>query len=246
MDPTFARQVDEIEDRGLPGDHDPTLKDDALKLWQQAPNWHALTELNRRYLEGRLPLCPSYNRPVELETESFSNLLRLHDYGIISTNSCPGSLGDTELQQRPFLFFNIPTRGLETTSPDALLNFVKDLVGSTVVYAHIRFQYFSAPHGIERDPNISGLIVKGSYNNLPKVDGALWESEGFTCDTDDQGHYCSLTFVHSKYLDDPDGDHSGDLRIPTSGSSFGDDRNPILASHMADPLQISVLALASD
>lgn len=246
MDPTFIQQADEIEYRGLPGDHDRTLENDLLELWWNAPDWYALTELNRRYLEGRLPLCPSYNSPVWPETESFSNLRELHDYGIISTNSCPGSLGDTELRQRPFLFFNIPTHGLKTTSPNALLTFVEKLRASTKVYAHIRFQYFNAPQGIERDGDISRLMVKGSYNNLPKIDGADWELEGWSCDTDERDHVCSFNFVQSKYLDDPDGDHTGDLRIPTSGSSFGDDANPIRASYMADPLQISVLASATD
>ncbi|KAG6353752.1 hypothetical protein INS49_005461 [Diaporthe citri] len=247
MDPNFARRIDDIEDRGLPGDHDQTLEDDVHQLWRDAPDWYALTELNRRYLEGSLPLCPSYRFPVEPETENFENLLALHDYGIISTNSCPGTgLGDTELRQRSFLFFNIPTRGLVTTSPDALPNFVRDLGEASEVYAHIRFQYLNAPHGIERDPDISRLMVSGSYNTLPKIDGDDWESEGWTYDTDERGHVCGFTFEQSKYLDDLDGDHTGDLRIPTGGSSFGDDESPIQASHMADPLQISVLARGSD
>lgn len=241
MNGDFARQIGDLEDRGLPGDHDPTIRDDTRQLWRDAPDWYHLTELNRRYLAGGLALCPSYKFPVEPETQNFENLLDLHDYGIISTNSSPGTgPEDEELLQRPFLFFNIPTHGLSTTSPDALLKFVQALKASTKVYAHIRFQYFNAPHGIERDQGISSLMVNGSCNNLPDIGGPVWESEGWSRDRDDWGHVCGFTFVQSRYVDDPD--ETGDLRIPTGGSSFEDDPNPIPASHIVDPLHISVLA----
>lgn len=239
MDSTFLQRADDIEDRGLPGPHDPTLVIDARQLWWDAPDWYHLTELNRRYLEGKLPLCPSYDEHVWSETARFSNLLELHDYGIISTNSSPGSLGHPELRQRPFLFFNIPTHGPTTTSPDALRNFVQKLQASTEVYAHIRFQYFNAPHGIQRDRGISSLMLHGSYHNLP-INSPLWESEGWTITPDGPGQSDNLNFVQSVYLDDPS-DYAR-MPIQTNGSLYRDDLNPIRVSHMADPLQISVLA----
>lgn len=242
MDEAIAQEAENIEDRGLPGKHDPNLRNDILGLWQQATNWYTLTELNRRYLEGRLALCPSYDFPVEPETEFFSRLLELHDYGIISTNSCPGTRPeDGERSQRAFLFFNIPTRGLRATSPYALYSFVQALVASTEVYAHVRFQYYNAPYGIQRDAIIDGLMQRGSYNNLPRIDDDAWRGEGWSYDRDDQGHACTLNFVQAVSLSER-GTGIEDSRIQTCGSSFRDDENPISASHRADPLQISVVA----
>lgn len=232
MDPNIERKANDIEDRGIPEDHDPTLRQEALDSWREAPSWYDLTELNRRYLEGRLPLSPSCNEYIWSETSRFSNLPELLDYGIISTNSSPGTLEDPELLQRPFLFFNIPTHGLSTTLPNALLNFVEKLKDSTEVYAHIRFQYSNAPHGIERDQAISSLMLDGSYHNLT-VD----ESAGWTITTDPIRQTDNLNFVQSMYRDDPE-----TMPIQTTGSIFRDDENPIRASHMVDPLQISVLA----
>lgn len=237
MDVRTAREADDIEDRGLPGEHDRTSREDTLRLWERAPNWYTIVELNRRFIEGRLSFCPSYDESVAQETDDFSGLLELHDYGLVSTNSCPGGEID-DSYQRAFLFFNIPTRGLQTTSHDALPNFVQALVASNEVYAHVRFQYYNALFQGERDSNISGLMRVGWFSNLPNIGDSAWDEEGWSYDEDDQGQACTFNFIQAMYPDNT----TGDYRIQTCGSSFRDDRNPIRASCEADPLQISVVA----
>lgn len=230
MDPNTKRKADDIEDRGIPEDHDPTLRQEALDLWREAPSWYDLTELNRRYLEGRLPLSPTCNEYIWSETSRFSNIPELLDYGIISTNLSPGTLEDPELLQRPFLLFSIPTHGLATTSPDALINFIQKLRASTEVYT-VRFQYSNAPHGIERDQGISSLMLYGSYHSLP-INNPPW-----TITPEGPGGSDKINFVQAMRRNAPE-----TMPIQTRGSIFRDDENPIRASHMADPLQISVLA----
>lgn len=238
MDPIIAREAEEIEDRGLPGTHDKTVYQDTLALWRRAPNWHTLTELNRRYLESRLTICPSYDEPVAEETDGFSGILELHDYGALSTSSSPASKNEHS-EQRAYLFFNLPTRDLRSTSPVALSNFVQALVASTEVYAHVRFQYNNPPDN-QRDPIISGLMQFGSFSNLPNIDDDVWKEEGWSCDKDDLGQAVTLNFEQARYLSDHS--NTGDYRIQTCGSIFRDDEAPIAASHRADPLQISVVA----
>lgn len=240
MDGVIAQEADEIEELGLPDEHDTNgIHNRILGLWHRAPNWHTITELNRRFLEGRLLYCPSYNLPVEIETDDFSGLLRLHDYGLISTCSCPGGEQD-HTRQRAFLFFSLPTHNLRTTSPNALSDFVSALAESPAVYAHIRFQYYNAPNEVERDPVISGLMRSGSYGNIPTINSDVWIEEGWTYDRDDRNYACSFNFIQAQDLDDLE--DTGHYRIPTCGSNFRDDENPIPASHAADPLQISVVA----
>lgn len=245
MDLTIAQRADEIECQGLPPDGTDLrmLHHETVELWRQAPNWYTMTELNRRFLEGRL-LCPSYDFFVEAETERFLKLLVLHDYGVITTSSCPG-MEEAVTRQRQYLYFSIPTQD-SSIPPGAIRNFVQALVNSPYVYAHVRFQYYSACPGIVRHQDISDLMSKGSCNNLPELGGLEWSMEGWSHDEDGYGRLCAFNWPQEQFREgaEEDWDHtnSGDIGITTSGSIFRDDENPMPASHTLDPLQIPVVA----
>lgn len=225
------------------------MRHQVIDLWKRAPNWDTLIELNRLYLMRKLPVCASYGQPPDAETDLFSNILLLHSYGIITTNSCPGWERQLEFssmfaRQRAFLFFSIPTRNLQTTSSDSLYNFIQRMKGSSEVRVYIRFQYDKASNGIQRDPNISGLMQYGSCDNLPDSDDPVFEQEGWDLDPDDEGvvRFFDFTQEQRRKGTDGDWDDHGEYGFSTFGSSFQDDNAPFEASHAADPLQIAVVA----
>lgn len=253
MDDAIAQEADDIEDLGVPDFDDiettQNMRNRIRRLWRRARNWYTITELNRRYLEGRLGSCASYGGFVDPETDAILGLPDLHDYGLISTNSCPGWENFRILppvRQRAYLFFSIPTLNLNTTSRDSLRNFIQALVDSRDVYTHVRYQYYNAPNTAQRDRSIIDMMPQGSCHSLPIFDPNVWVTEGWGTDLDGQGHICAFSFVQDQRFDGYTGDWSyedtGDLRISTCGSSFRDDHRPFPASHAVDPLQISVVA----
>ncbi|KAI3391411.1 hypothetical protein diail_7389 [Diaporthe ilicicola] len=257
MDETIAQEAQRVENwwrqyngfwygddaRSPPIEQKESAWSQVLGLWERAPNWHTISELNRRYLQRRLPVCASYGQPPDMETNSFRNLDRLHDYGIISTNSCPGWEYPLE-RQRAYLFFSIPTRNLQTTSPNALINFVRFLMSSREVYAHIRFQYENPPGGIQRDQQLMNLMQPQSCSNLPEYDdvneNSVWMREGWDIDPE----RALLWFVQHQTRQNPNGIWAthGHYGISMNGSSLQDQDDPYAASHAADPLQIAVVA----
>ncbi|KAJ0120874.1 uncharacterized protein J7T55_015609 [Diaporthe amygdali] len=249
MDATIAQEAQDIENEYLSGarkESEGSLKLRVYDLWRRARNWHTITELNRRYLQRRLPVCPSYGMAPDSETDSFTSLLRLHDYGIISTNSCPGwqrSQSDTQhrgfgpVRQRAYMFFSIPTLNSETITSEALSVFIENLLSAPEVYAYIRFQYDNAPNGVERLPEINHLMGEyGSCSSLPAYGERLWKKEEW--DVDDGTVY----FVNEQKQSSQQWVQSGIYGIVTSGSTFHDAAPPLPASHAADPLQIAVVA----
>lgn len=159
MDETIVQEAENIEaewlmygglwDEPVEGAPSPErqngIRDRVINLWRYAHNWITMSELNRRFLQRRLPVCPSYGQPPEPETARFSSLLPLHDYGIITTNSCPGWVDTTRTtRQRAFLCFSIPTQD-PSISSRTIYNFVQRLRQSTEVRTYIRFQYGNAP-----------------------------------------------------------------------------------------------------
>lgn len=232
-----------------PSDEKDSISNRVINLWRYAPSWSTMIELNLRYLTRRLPICASYGQPPDRETDQFSELLYLHEYGIISTNSCPGwelpiHGSSASARQRNFLYFSIPTRNLQTASPHALYNFVHQLMKSSVVRVYIRFQYHDAPDEVQRDPNITGLMPFGSCDNLPDSGGTVWEQEGWDVTIDDDGQVKSFDFTYEQRRQDAEGEWTehGIYSIDRSDSSFKDDDNPFPASHAADPLQICIVA----
>lgn len=247
MDATIDQEALDLEDRGLPWAQDPNIPDDTIDLWRRAPNWYTITELNRRFLEGRLVVCPSYSEPVAAETERFSRLMELHDYGVNSTQSCPGEFSPDKLERRrSFLYFSIPSNGVSTASPHALLKFIQALLASPEIYTHIRFQYYYAFNPVGRDPAIRRLLRFGSCSNLPQPGDRVWEEERWKYAFERRGDDVkAVYFLHGQYRGHTQGDRWDDgawYWVRTGHSSFGDDQRPFPASYQADPLQISVVA----
>lgn len=263
MDKAFDQEAQNIERRwqnyggvwhpttqGCPSSQDrDDISDQVIKLWRIAPNWSTMIELNLRYLTRRLPVCASYGQPPDIETDRFSSLLHLHEYGIISTNSCPGweqSIhgSSAAIRQRAFLYFSLPTCNFPTVSPDTLQNFVQSLQNSSMVRALIRFQYRDAPRGVQRDPNIIGLMPYRSCDNLPEYDSHDWRAEDWDMELGDDGQVATFTFPYEQRRQDAKGDWAdvASYDIETSGSSFRDHDDPFPASHAVDPLQIYVVA----
>lgn len=215
-------------------------------LWERAPDWHTMTELNRRYLQRRLPVCAGYRSPPDEETDYFVNLLRLHDYGIISTNSCPGweiQLDDSPAfaRQRSYLTSSIPTRTSGENTPEPMRNFVEKLMTSQELYAFIRFKYDEAPDGVARDPEINGRMVYGHCCSFPDSASEEWIEEEWDLDFDSEDQVISVT-QEQRRQNSRTWNFHGHQDVYLSGSDFDDDNNPFPASHAADPLHISVFA----
>lgn len=256
MDVTIDRQAQEIE-RWYQSNIGPCahkthpggwVKDQIMALWKNAPNWHTMIELNRRYLQRRLPVCAGYGMPPDDETDRFTNLLRLHDYGIISTNSCPGfeiQLGNSPVfaRQRAYLFFSIPSRILFANAPKALFNFVKKLRDCKELFAFIRFKYNNAPNGAQRDQEINGLMGYGYCCSFPDSGNKEWKREKWGLGTDkDENVISILVPQEQRRQNSQTWKYHGSSDVYLSGSDFHDDINPFPASHATDPLHIAVFA----
>lgn len=219
-----------------------------MALWKNAPNWHTMIELNRRYLQRRLPVCAGYGMPPDDETDRFTNLLRLHDYGIISTNSCPGweiqlDYSPAFSRQRAYLTFSIPTRTLFANAPKALLNFVQKLKASQELYALIRFKYINAPYGVQRDPEINALMGFGYCDSFPDSKSDEWIEEDLDVAHDTNDHFIGFHVPQEQRRQNSQAwNQHGLTTVYVSGSDFKDDNNPFPASHAADPLHITVIA----
>lgn len=257
MDETIDREAQEIEHwcQSYFACDPNTRPSDSMQrrirsLWQHAPNWDTMTELNRRYLQRRLPVCAGYGSPPDEETDHFINLLRLHDYGIISTNSCPGwkvQLDNSPAfaRQRAYLTFSIPTTPdiLVVNTPDALRNFVEELMTSQELYAFIRFKYNDALDGVERDPEITGRMVYGYCCTFPDSKDDEWSEEDFDLVHDANEHVTGIILPQEQRCENSQAWYNyGVSGVDLSGSDFLDDNDPLRASHEADPLQTSVFA----
>lgn len=240
-----------------------------LKLWEKAPNWSTLLELNRRFLERDLPVCASFRSPPDRETDSFANILRLHNYGLLTTDSCRGWKTDL-VRQRAYLYFNIPTQtpssavahlygfgkfihrilpAPATSQSHALCQFIELLLAAPDIRAYIRFQYAAPSTEVRRDPAILALMRAGggSRHSLPRQGDPEWEKEGWDLVEDPQGQGGGFSFIHQLKRSSveqpwryrPEIEMYG---ITEHGSEFHDNAKPILASWKADPLHICVVA----
>jgi len=87
-------------------------------VWAAAPDWNALLQLNLLFIRGEVDVNPGYPPLLKAETTPLvSGLVKLHEYGILTTRSQPfrdtsgfiTGLGWVEERERPYLYFEVPT-----------------------------------------------------------------------------------------------------------------------------------------
>ncbi|KAK5123069.1 hypothetical protein LTR85_003265 [Meristemomyces frigidus] len=71
-----------------------------LKKWYDAKSYEDILNLNRAFLRGESEISPYHMGPIYAETtSSLPTLLRLHDLGILTTNSQPSKVTGPEYDQ---------------------------------------------------------------------------------------------------------------------------------------------------
>lgn len=136
-DPGLIDRIEKRKKLQLSPDDHATLKE-----WSEAKSYEDLLDLNRAFLRGDREICAYHMGPVYFETmPSLPTLLRLHDFGILTTNSQPSKVSGPEYdqcsccpkvswfwtKQRAFLSFLIPTD--DNRIPLAIQNnFIKELM----------------------------------------------------------------------------------------------------------------------
>jgi len=89
-----------------------------MDIWAAAPDWNTLLQLNLLFIRGEVDVSPSYPPLLKAETTPLvSGLVKLHEYGILTTRSQPSrdasgfitGLGWVEERERPYLYFELPT-----------------------------------------------------------------------------------------------------------------------------------------
>ncbi|KAJ4355710.1 methylenetetrahydrofolate reductase (NAD(P)H) met13 [Didymosphaeria variabile] len=88
------------------------------RMWTSFSAWEDLLRANLTYLDGHIDVSPNYDVPISPETTRLlPGLKRLHEYGLLSTNSQPGDqglafkaeTGCIQWKQRPYYDFLVPT-----------------------------------------------------------------------------------------------------------------------------------------
>lgn len=132
---------------------DPSLSqmesthNDVMMRWRAAANWPALIELNKQYIRlsqaGKSISTPYYPGPLDTETtELIPGLLRLHDYGLLTTGSQPACSGKEppirdidklwyQYKQWPFVDFVLLYEG------EATEKFFSDLINNHTLITQI-------------------------------------------------------------------------------------------------------------
>lgn len=153
------------------------LKRSADALWQNCKSWELETlHLSRQYVHGLLPYHPGFEEPVWEETRSIlPGLLALHDFGMLTSYSEPGSfVSEVEngmviaTRTRPHLFFSMPTTHprIEEAS---IRKFLRGLEKNDQIWYHVRYHYPSenVPDSPTRAfPEYSGQL----FTNIPGPD----------------------------------------------------------------------------
>jgi hypothetical protein len=83
-------------------------------IWARAATYAEVLDLNRRFLRGGLPSCPSHRGPIDEETEPLvPRLVEMHDYGFLTTNSqpsCADTIQGRRMESRGYVDFLIPQK----------------------------------------------------------------------------------------------------------------------------------------
>ncbi|KAI7157782.1 hypothetical protein KC349_g5379 [Hortaea werneckii] len=126
-------------------EHEAVMRD-----WRLAESFQELLDLNRKFLRGESKRSCYHSAPIFDETVALvPGLLRLHDYGMLTMESQPGTAPPptwtkcpccsderwVQTQQRPFLMFIIPYR--DKLPEDVIRRFLVELLIDNDFYAHI-------------------------------------------------------------------------------------------------------------
>lgn len=166
------------------------LKRNTNALWKNCKSWELeVLHLSRQYLRGSLPYHPGFEEPVWEETRTIlPGLLALHDFGILTTYSDPGSFAseiedgvETRTRTRPHFFFSMPTKNTRIDEA-SIRNFLCGLQGSQEIWYHVVYHYPSedVPNSSQRAfPECSGQ----AFTNLPGPDRTKFVCEQNKCGT---------------------------------------------------------------
>ena len=125
----------------------------AGKEWENASaDYLKILKLNRRFIRGELYCTPYHFAPLDEETNPLrANLVRFHDFGLLTINSQPFREADTPVQggswfgccpdpipnafsqwrQRPYVEFLLPSAHID---PQQYRRFIDGLVGRDEIY----------------------------------------------------------------------------------------------------------------
>lgn len=206
-------------------------------LWQNSMSWEfEVLHLSRQYIRGLLPYHPGFEEPVWEETRAIlPGLLALHDYGILTTYSEPGSFSSevddgvvVATRMRPHLFFSLPTRNTRIDEP-SIRRFLYGLQRSEDIWYHIAYHYPAneVPDSPNRAfPECSGQV----FTNLPGPDCTKFVCEQNKCGEAEWEDESSQPF--------PGPEH----RNQQGTGGLNDFDRPFKACLAVDPLQICVIS----
>ncbi|KAI6831416.1 hypothetical protein KC340_g11711 [Hortaea werneckii] len=118
--------------------------------WKSAESFQELLDLNRKFLRGESKRSCYHRGPIFNETIALvPGLLRLHDYGMLTMESQPGTAPTpttvtcpccsderwVEIQQRPYLMFILPYH--DKVPEDVVRRFLVELLIDDGFYAHV-------------------------------------------------------------------------------------------------------------
>ncbi|KAI7009809.1 hypothetical protein D0867_07959 [Hortaea werneckii] len=121
-----------------------------MRDWRLAESFQELLDLNRKFLRGESKRSCYHSAPIFDETVALvPGLLRLHDYGMLTMESQPGTAPPptwtkcpccsderwVQTQQRPFLMFIIPFH--DKVPEEVIRRFLVELLIDDNFYAHV-------------------------------------------------------------------------------------------------------------
>jgi len=116
----------------------PTIEEqnNVKDRWDSIKHYKEAIELNRMFIRGEMLSTPYHLGPLDEESDSLrEGLLRLHDYGLLTTGSQPHQVHPQGIQ-RSFLTFMIPTN-------EEVRKLCKFLIRNTTIDVCIRSQIAS-------------------------------------------------------------------------------------------------------
>lgn len=121
-----------------------------MRDWRLAESFQELLDLNRKFLRGESKRSCYHSAPIFDETVALvPGLLRLHDYGMLTMESQPGTAPPptwtkcpccsderwVQTQQRPFLMFIIPFH--DKVPEEVIRRFLVELLIDDNFYTHV-------------------------------------------------------------------------------------------------------------